>query len=153
VYYSARRDERTHRSIDPHAVFSDRGDWYVIADDSASGEQRTFRIDRIEEVHPTGETFVRRDVAVPVEGFFADSDLPEVTVLLPADASWVAERYPVRATAPQADGRLVAVLAVSGDRWLERLLLRAGPHAQVLSPVTWVDSAARAAQRVLARYR
>lgn len=153
VYYSARRDERTHRSIDPHAVFSDRGDWYVIADDSASGEQRTFRIDRIEDVHPTGETFVRRDVAVPVEGFFADSDLPEVTLLLPADATWVAERYPVRATAPQADGRLVAVLAVSGDRWLERLLLRAGPHAQVLSPATWVDSAARAAQRVLARYR
>ena len=153
TYYSARRDERTHRSIDPHAVFFDRGDWYVIASDSLSGSQRTFRVDRIEDVARTGKTFTRRDVVVPIEGFFADSDLPDVTLLLPADAGWVAERYPVRATAVQEDGKIVVVLAVSGDRWLERLLLRAGPAARVLSPAASAGVAANAAKRILGRYR
>jgi predicted DNA-binding transcriptional regulator YafY len=42
---------------------------------------------------------------------------------------------------------------VGGDAWLERLLLRLGPDAEVLEPVEDRELAADAATRILARYR
>jgi proteasome accessory factor C len=55
TYWSAGRDELTERVVTPRQVFSERGRWYLVADDSASGEERTFRVDRIEEATRTGE--------------------------------------------------------------------------------------------------
>src|SRR5690606_35782717 len=43
-YWSASSDEVTERTIVPRQVFSDRGEWYVSADDDRSGAVRTFRI-------------------------------------------------------------------------------------------------------------
>src|SRR5690606_20021774 len=54
-YWSAARDEVTERVIVPRQVFTDRGEWYVTAEDDRSGSTRTFRIDRIEAVEATGE--------------------------------------------------------------------------------------------------
>ena len=48
-HYSAARDVVSERTIVPRHVFVDTGHWYVRADDDASGERRTFRIDRIEQ--------------------------------------------------------------------------------------------------------
>ena len=61
-YWSASRDEATEREITPRSIFLDRGNWYVIADDSRSGESRTFRIDRFEQWERTGE------IDAPAEG-------------------------------------------------------------------------------------
>ena len=63
-YYSPDRDELTTRVIVPRHVFVDGGRWYVVADDARSGARRTFRIDRIEQLSPTG----RR---VPIEEYVA----------------------------------------------------------------------------------
>ena len=51
------------------------------------------------------------------------------------------------------DGRLRVRLAVASERWLERVLLRAGPEAEVVEPagVATIWGAAAAA-RLLARY-
>jgi len=76
-----------------------------------------------------------------------------VTLLLPPAAAWVAESYPVASAETRADGWLVVQLAVTSERWLERLLLRVGPEAQVLAPAELADVGRRAAQRLLARYR
>ena len=35
-------------------MFHERGDWFVVADDQRSGEQRTFRVDRIEALRAPG---------------------------------------------------------------------------------------------------
>lgn len=153
-YWSAWRDATTDRRIVPRLLFTERGDWYVIADDERSGEQRTFRVDRIEELQDTGETAAPRHVEPPTGEWFADdSDLPMVTLALDPAAAWAAERYPVRARRALADGRLEVVLAVASERWLARLLLRLGDQAEVLAPTEWRDLAARTAAGVLARYR
>jgi proteasome accessory factor C len=126
----------------------------VIADDENSGEERTFRVDRIEELQRTGETAPPRHVEPPTGEWFADDgDLPTVTLVLDPVATWAAERYPVRAQRALADGRLEVVLAVASERWLARLLLRLGDHAEVLAPAEWRDLGARTAAAVLARYR
>lgn len=153
-YWTAARDETTERVLDPLAVFTDRGYWYVIGDDHRSGEERTFRIDRIDTVERTGATFTGRSVTPPTDaGWFSADDLPRVTLRLTSAAQWVAERYPVDSVTPSADGGSEIVMPVTSEAWLARLLVRAGSSVTVVSPAAWQDLGASTARRVLARYR
>ena len=54
---------------------------------------------------------------------------------------------------PERDGGFVVGLAVASERWLERLLLRAGPEAEVVAPERLAAVGRDAARRLLARYR
>ena len=45
-----------------------------------------------------------------------------------------------------------ATFPVASQRWLERLLLRLGPEAEVVAPAEWRELGADVARRVLARY-
>ena len=153
-YWSASRDELTERTIAPQATFVERGHWYVVADDSRHGDERTFRVDRIDVARPTGEHFTKRAVNVPIDGqWFAGADGTEVVMTIPADAAWVVERYPVRAINALGDGRVDVRLAVVSDRWLARLLLRIGPGAEIVEPDDRRHLSAQAAATVLARYQ
>ncbi len=154
TYYSAWRDDVTERTVDPLAVFTSNGRWYVIADDSRSGGERLFRIDRIESAAGTGEQFTPRVVAPPDAVTIATTeDTVVATILVPADARWIVETYPVEGVTDVDDGRLRVTLVVASPRFLERLLLRVGPRAEVVAPEEWRDLARRAAERLLARYR
>ena len=156
-YWSANRDEATEREITPRSIFLDRGHWYVIADDSRSGESRTFRIDRFEAWERTGETDAPRHGSAPVvppsgDQWFVDSDVPSVVLVLAPPARWAAERYPLREEREEAAGAIVVRMAVASERWLRTLLLRLGPHATVLEPEQWHDLGADAARELLERY-
>ena len=65
-------------------------------------------------------------------------------------AQWIAERYPNEGVIDRGDGNVRVRIRVSSKAWLERLLLRAGPEATVVSGAKGVLPAA--AQRVLAVY-
>ena len=75
-YYSPDRDELTTRIIVPRHVFVDGGRWYVVADDARSGARRTFRIDRIEQLSPTGRRVPIEEYVAAPTGFFVDADVP-----------------------------------------------------------------------------
>ncbi|MFV0308031.1 MAG: helix-turn-helix transcriptional regulator [Desertimonas sp.] len=153
-YWTASRDEVTERTITPRRVFSDHGDWYVAADDQRSGEPRTFRVDRIEAVTPTGrydEPAEESGVGVAPD-WFADGGLPQVTLRLRPAARWVTERYPVDHVRTDKRGVTTATFPVASRPWLERMLLRLGPHATVIDPDEWAELGADTARRVLARY-
>lgn len=152
TYWSAWRDERTTRVVTPRAVFLDRGNWYVVADDQASGEERRFRIDRIETWERTGEVDPLRGVQVPSgDDWFAGDRMPTVTLVLGERARWAAERYPL-VSRRETDAGLEVVLTVASERWLGELLLRLGPDATVVEPATWSDLGPRTAASLLARY-
>jgi proteasome accessory factor C len=152
VYWSAGADVPTDREITPRRVFLDRGRWYVIADDFRTGEERTFRIDRIESCERTGVVDEPRDVEAPTGAdWFADADLPVATLLLEPSARWVVERYPTRSVVRNGD-QLRVELTIVSEEWLAELLLRLGPSATVVAPATWQGLGASAAAAVLARY-
>ena len=67
-------------------------------------------------------------------------------------ARWVVDEYPVDAVTEQDDGVVEARFAVVSERWLERLLLRAGTDAEVIEPAKWRDHGRRVAARLLKRY-
>jgi proteasome accessory factor C len=154
-YWTPSRDEVSERTITPRRVFNDRGEWYVAADDGRSGERRTFRIDRFESIENTGDHDDAEPTSAAVAGvpdWFADAGLRRVTLRLPSTARWVVERYPVDDVVARRDGGLDATFPVASERWLERLLVRLGPDAEVVAPVEWRGLAAEVARRVLARY-
>jgi proteasome accessory factor C len=154
-YWTASRDEATERELTPRRVFHERGKWYVAGDDHRSGEYRTFRIDRVESLQRTGQfddPVDDADIPDSSVSWSADGSLPRVTVRLRPSAHWVVEEYPVDSVTELDGGSVEARFAVVSERWLERLLLRAGPDAEVVEPKVWRDLGRRAAQRLLARY-
>jgi proteasome accessory factor C len=154
-YFSAWRDEVTSRTIDPYVVFSQEGRWYVAAGDSLRDDVRHFRVDRLASAVETGETFTVPEgvsLAPPERTFRGGGESVEVVLVLPPSARWVAEAYAPQSVDELDDGRLRVRLLASGERWLERLLLRVGPEAVVESPSAMAGVGARAAARLLAAY-
>jgi proteasome accessory factor C len=154
TYFVANRRERTERVVDPLAVVGDRGHWYLQAFDRTVGEERWFRVDRIEAVRETGEpsTPGRAPASEAPDWLAQFADATVVRLRVTADGAWMTERYPVISTTPDGDD-LIVELPVLSTRWLERLLLRLGPTAEVLDPPEQRDVGVAAAARILDRYR
>ena len=117
------------------------------------GEERIFRIDRIEELERTGVTDPPRTVNAPSgDDWFVGDDLPVATVVLGPQAAWVMERYPLRSRETRADGTVEVGLTVADETWLDSLLLRLGTRAQVTAPAQWTSRGADVAAALLERY-
>jgi proteasome accessory factor C len=154
-YWSAGRDARAVRVVDPRRVFFAVGQWYLDAYCHRAHDQRMFRVDRIRAVHATGQQVDTLDPdALPIrEVFNPGPDDVRVTLVVPGESAWIGEKYPAESVEEVPDGRSRIVLAVSEPSWLERLLLRLGPDVEIESPADWIDRRTAAASRVLARYR
>lgn len=151
-YWSAGRDELTSRQIDPGPVFFAMGEWYTDAHCHLRGDSRMFRIDRIRAVRPTGGHFPVKAIPGPRPVYSPRPDDPRVTLDLPPGASWVAESYPSESVEDRPNGGQRVVLAISEQAWLERVLLRVGATARVVTPPEQRDAGAAAARRILKRY-
>ncbi|MBL7258766.1 YafY family transcriptional regulator [Actinoplanes sp. LDG1-01] len=57
IGYADRHGVSSERTLSPYGIVAHHGRWYVTGHDASSGELRTFRLDRIGWVRPTGETF------------------------------------------------------------------------------------------------
>jgi proteasome accessory factor C len=75
-----------------------------------------------------------------------------VTRLLQPQARWMEEYYAVEEVRPRPEGGSEVDLLVGDERWLQRLLLRLTPYAEVLSPAHYGEGAAEAIRRALALY-
>ncbi|MEY2755407.1 MAG: putative proteasome accessory factor [Actinomycetota bacterium] len=151
-YRTGELGEVNEREVSPRLVFADRGNWYLIADDHLRGEERVFRIDRIDSIERTGEIDPPRAVAAPSgDDWFRDSDLPVVKVRLDDAATWVTERYPLRSCQDEGEHTLVG-LTVADENWFDNLLLRLGRHAEVVEPADRAGRAREVAAALLERY-
>jgi proteasome accessory factor C len=155
-YFAYGRDERTQRDVDPYRVFAADGAWYVFGHCHLAQGERLFRVDRIYGADLLDATFERpADVDDNPEVFDVSPTAPRVTLGLAPAARWVVETYPVEKMIEHPDGTVEARLAVASRAWLERLLLRLGPEAQVIDAddPDLATAGVDAARRVLARYR
>jgi proteasome accessory factor C len=151
TYYSASSDTVGERRIEPVAVHERAGRYYTLAWCHLADGWRTFRIDRIDQVTDIGEQ-IHDGTPPPFEDVFGFADAERVDVAIGENAGWLADTDGVDLVGDLADGRLVVRLAVASSTFLSRLLLQAGPDAEVLAPELLRGAAALAAARVLARY-
>lgn len=152
-YYSFGRDDHSERVVHPWRVFNHSGQWYLDGWCERADAERLFRVDRIGAAELTDQAFPPPGATSPPDRVFApDANDPLIVVDLDPPAHWIAEQYPNEGMEVLDDGGRLRVRLRSGQRaWLERVLLRAGPHATVVEGDRGL--AAAAAVRVLARYR
>ena len=150
-YYSFGRDSSGTRQVEPWQVFNERGQWYLSGFSRDAGGERLFRVDRISRAALLDETFSPPARLPERRTFHADDGAPTVVLDLAPPAHWIAQQYPNEGVVERPGGVLRVTLPVSQRPWLERLLLRAGSAATVVSGDRAVGPAAAA--RVLSRYR
>lgn len=159
IAYRDRADRRSRRTLFPYGIVAHSGHWYVTGRDSASGDLRTFRLDRIEHVAFGDGTF-----AVP-GGFEAAGAVRaslaatpwryRVVVAVRGEAAEVRERLPsgLAVVEPDAEfgaGWVVARLRAERLDWLPALLAGLGRPFLVREPAELRDVVRAWAERVAA---
>lgn len=98
ITYTGGDGRRSARTVDPYGIVAHSGRWYVTGADSASGQIRTFRLDRIDDAAVGPGTFevpTGFDPAARVlSGLAARPRRHEVSVLVRAPAGELRTRLP-----------------------------------------------------------
>jgi proteasome accessory factor C len=153
-YFSASSGTWSTRTIEPEAVFSSLGNWYVTAWDLGADAERLFRADRVRTAIPTDETFEPRGLSGAGRDLYTPGidDVP-VRLRLRAGARWIAEYYATIDPVELADGSLEVTLPARRLGWVAKLLLRVGPEAEIIAPDSLRDELRSLAERTRERYR
>ena len=140
------------RDIEPWAVFTTLGNWYVSGFCRRADAERVFRIDRIRTVTPTGERFTPNPTPhdASIRYTPGDDDV-HVTIRLFGDARWVADYYPVDVIDDGPD-MMTIQMSVGDAAVAARLLIRLGSTAEVVEGSTAANAAADLRARILERY-
>ena len=137
------------RMVDPHRLSFSNGHWYVIGHDHRRGEERNFRLDRIEPPLVPGaaggfERPARTGPARPAPPPWRMGDEDEVEALLLVDADqsgWAVAKVgaeSVRERRP--DGAVVLALPVTNRDAFRSFALGFLDHAEVLAPPVLRDA-------------
>jgi proteasome accessory factor C len=156
TYASASSGGPTTRRVDPYQVVLREGRWYMDGYCHRAGGVRRFQVGRVVGVVETGET-VEQPTERPAgleepHAFVGGADTRPAVLAVPAAAAWLVERVAEGPVRRRSDGRLEATVLVGSSRWLERLMLRLGPGAEVIEPHDLAGVAAAGARRALGRY-
>lgn len=152
VYTAIASGQTTEREVEPWAVFTTMGNWYVRGHCRMAAAERVFRVDRIRDVVTTGDSF--EPPATPVEpeiGYLPGAEDVRAVIRLYEQARWVADYFPVEIVSDETDS-LVVRFSASDPSVIARLLLRLGRSAELIEGDSVADTLANLRSRVLTRY-
>jgi predicted DNA-binding transcriptional regulator YafY len=147
--YTARGGEESERYVEPYRLVSYGRRWYLVAYDLTRHDWRSFRVDRLRSVAPTGQRFRPRelpggDAAAFVRAGVAAAPTGPYTVdaLVRAPAGPVRERIGEWATVSPAGADACRVrLVADGFDWPAFALALTGADFTVLGPPEMVAHA------------
>ena len=163
VYQSDHASEPSEQEVYPQGFVFHRGSLYVVAWSSRRGEIRTYKMDRIEDVHST-----KLPAAIPEKFNLAEwlehsfgvfrsntSQLQTIRIHFTREvARYVKESnwHKSQKLTPQDDGSLIAEFQLTDTQEIKRWIMSFGPNAKVLGPEALVDEVSRDLQRMLSSY-
>ncbi|HRA86915.1 MAG TPA: WYL domain-containing protein [Planctomycetaceae bacterium] len=164
VYQSDQSTEPVEQEVYPQGFVFHRGSLYLIAWSSRRGEIRTFKMDRIEDVHSTKlpaaipERFNLSDWLEHSFGVFRSSTghLQSIRIEFSRDvARYVKESnwHKSQKLTPQKDGSLIAEFQLTDTQEIKRWIMSFGPNARVLGPTEFAEEIAKDLQTMLDSYR
>jgi predicted DNA-binding transcriptional regulator YafY len=134
------------RTIDPYRLEFQRGRWYLTGFDHLRGEERSYRLDRIDgEVALLDGTFEAPATAVPgqARGTWELGAEPPVRARVRIDAaqaSWAVQHVgPDHVVAEDPDGSVVVELPVTNRAAFRSFVLSFLEHAEILEPAELRD--------------
>jgi proteasome accessory factor C len=137
------------RTVEPLQLLAGRGAWYLSAWCREADDFRTFRVDRIRGLEPTGERFepgAHGTSGLSSSAFSADG-LPTARLRFTGSAAYVERDWPgSRLVERLANGGEVAEVPFAGTDWIARRVVARLGTVEVLEP-----EAVRAAVVALAR--
>lgn len=145
ITYTAREGRHSERILSPYGLVAHSGRWYVVGADSASGQVRSFRVDRIAAAHTQPGNFeppADFDAAARLlVGFAATPWTHQVSVRIAGELADVASRLPRGlATVEQLDaGWLRVDLQAERLDWVPGLLASLGHEFVVDEPAELRD--------------
>ena len=161
-YYSAYRNARSSRMIDPYHLLFKHGVWYLIGYCHNRQEVLMFALDRMERLEITEQIFAP-DPDFYIERYLGDSlsiergSAPvEVKILFDRhQARWICERrwHPSQQLETRPDGSVLLSMTVSGLGDVKRWALGFGSHAEVLAPAELREEVKREIEGMGRRYR
>jgi proteasome accessory factor B len=148
------RGER--REVEPHRLQFARGRWYLLAGDRARGEERAFRLDRIDDVPEVGPAHAfaapppEALSSVPDPWQLTDTEPVRARVAVDGPQAAVARRMlGEAAVVEESDDRTVFELDVTHVDGFRSFVLGFLEHAEVLAPEelrndlrTWLEAMA-----------
>lgn len=162
-----RKDSEVTRTADPYGLVLKNGTWYLVA--RAGGGHRTYRVDRVAAVRPTGVFFERDedfDLAAHWRGqaaAFVRSVLREeatvrlsplgMRILRHAVEPYAARQAAAAAGEPDERGWVATTLPVESTAVAASELMRLGPEVEVLAPPELRARMTGAAARLAELYR
>ncbi len=152
-YRSLSREETTERVVEPWAVFTTLGNWYLMGHCRMVDDTRTFRVDRIRSLDVLDEEFqMPRSIPEPGVGYTpSDGDVAATIDLYPA-ARWVLEYYPVEVVSESE--KATRIRFSSPDPELPaRLLIRLGETAKLIKGDAVKDRLNTLGSALVARYQ
>ncbi|MGA7835506.1 MAG: WYL domain-containing protein [Acidimicrobiales bacterium] len=133
-YASATSDETHARAIEPREMKVLNGHTYVRAYCTTRDAWRTFRLDRMSAVLATSPASENRPADTSVNWLTqVGEEGDEVIVVLESDLRWLFEPLPGAQWRTLDDGRHAVKFRVSEERFLDSLMLQAGPGAVVVT--------------------
>ena len=151
-YFTSGRNQTEKRRVQPHELFSHRGQWYLQGHCLTRGDVRLFRLDRIRSLQLLDSRFAppqnTKSQLMPGGGQVGKAKAEEVRVRFnAATAPYVAERF--GADVKWLDGGVLEVRVPSdSERWLTQWVLSFGGDAWVHEP-EWARRAVRVAAEAI----
>lgn len=133
-YFTSGRNQTEKRRVQPHELFSHRGQWYLQGHCLTRTDQRLFRLDRIRSLELTDTKFTPPADAKPTQMPGQGKGADEVRVRFnAASAPYVAERFGAEVTWLEG-GNLEVKVPGDSERWLTQWVLSFGGDAWVHEP-------------------
>jgi proteasome accessory factor C len=139
-YAAVSRAQAERRPVDPYGIVHHAGEWYVVGHCHKRGDVRTFRIDRIADLHTTGTRF-EMPANFDLEAYRRDrlyvpsADSVTVRVHLdPLAVTRLGANWPVGEITVQDDGSAELLVDCDGFEWVTSWVLGLGRHAWILGP-------------------
>jgi proteasome accessory factor C len=152
-YASASSDDVTERFIEPVALSTNSGSWYVSAWCRRAGDYRQFRLDRVREAELTEEVVPPSESHLSPPESLLDGELASAVIEIRSEMRWMVDSLPGTVLTAVGGDRLRVEVKVTTAEWLAILLLRLGPSARLVAPEQWLDLGAQAATELLRTYR
>jgi predicted DNA-binding transcriptional regulator YafY len=121
-------DRSTERLVEPYRLVYTERSWYLVAFDPSRDDWRTFRVDRMSELHLTGQRFVAVEdppdaVELVSRGVAVSAYDLQVEVRLPLPAERARALVPPTVGVVEAESESTSLVRIGGDAdWIARYL-------------------------------